>query len=197
MNEKDLDLADAISYSLFASQLYMNNKPVIKLPIKVKQVIVQPDKKVVVVIFENGDKSIAKCGKDDTFSIENGVAIAISKYVLGSGSEFKRLVKNATIQEVKKEVKTFINNSIGEVPTHCNALESDKIEVGDTVKIIDCDIPPRIFAKSELGKIGKVKDIDEVGDYLVETEYTKNNYNGEYWNVNPKGLKLIKKGVKK
>ena len=77
--------------------------PTSKLRVSVKQVIVQPDKKVIVVIFMNGDKSIVKCGKDDTFSVENGVAIAISKYVLGSGSELKRLVKNATIQEVKKK----------------------------------------------------------------------------------------------
>lgn len=160
------------------------------IALRVKKVIVQPNKQIVVVIFPNGDKSIAKCGKDDAFSVETGVAIAISKYVLGSGSGLKRLVKNATIQEVKKKEVTVTNNATAETP-------NDKIEVGDIVEITSVDIFPEIPTKSELGKLGEVIYIyaDRVG---VQTEYVKKVYDEDsFWVVSPKALKLIKKGDKK
>lgn len=142
-----------------------------KIALHVKKVIVQPDKQIVIVIFLNGDKSIVKCGKDDVFSVETGVAIAISKYVLGSGSELKRVVKNATIQEVKKK----------EAP-------NDKIEVGDTVEIINAlELP----ISSELGKYGIVK---RAGFHTldIQTQYTSTK--GGFWVISPEYVKLIKKG---
>ena len=143
-----------------------------KIALRVKKVIVQPNKQIVIVIFPNGDKSIAKCGKDDVFSVEKGVAIAISKYVLGSGSEFKRLVENATIQEVKKK---------------------EIIEVGDIVEITSVDIFPEIPTKSELGKLGEVIFISE-DNCGVQTEYVKKVYDEDsFWIVSRKALKLIKK----
>lgn len=37
-----------------------------------------------IVFWTNGDKTVVKCGKDDTFDPEKGLAMAISKYFFGN-----------------------------------------------------------------------------------------------------------------
>ena len=65
-----------------------------------------------------------------------------------------------------------------------------KIEVGDTVQIINCDIEPRIPC-IELLEIGKVTKVLEKGTLIVETTERSKNIGG--WAANPDAVKLIKK----
>lgn len=50
-----------------------------------------------IVVWANGDKTVVNCSEED-FDEEKGLAIAIARKYMSRG-EFKRMIKNADIQE--------------------------------------------------------------------------------------------------
>jgi hypothetical protein len=74
-------------------------KPVAYVPrelpewIKPRHVTFSPDKsKITCIVWENGEKTIVKCGENDIFDFEKGFAMAVITRLYGK-SETKKLVK--------------------------------------------------------------------------------------------------------
>lgn len=73
---------------------------------------------VTVVIWEDGTKTIVKCGKNDIYDPEKGLAMAVAKKALGNkGSYYDDFKKWLPIQEVKNTsskvpVRVPKNNSV-------------------------------------------------------------------------------------
>ena len=67
------------------------------LPVSVTRVVINTNDHSTTVYFANGDKSTVVCGQNDEFDIEKGVAIAISKYVMGGSGKFLSACKDAEI----------------------------------------------------------------------------------------------------
>lgn len=75
------------------------------------------DPPVTVVFFSDGSKQVVKCREGDQFNEELGLAIAISRRMLnGNGSQFVRLLKNAT-RRLPREKKTKKTNNANENDT--------------------------------------------------------------------------------
>lgn len=63
-----------------------------------------------VVIWKDGEKTIVKCGEDEVFDHEIGVAMCYMKRIFGSRSAFKRTVKEylpKPKEEPKREAMSF------------------------------------------------------------------------------------------
>jgi len=58
-----------------------------------------PEKPATIVYFTDGDKVVVKCTDKDTFTKENGVAMALIRKMMPNRSEFLRLVENGFVQE--------------------------------------------------------------------------------------------------
>lgn len=74
-------------------------KPIAYVPreipnwIKPRHVSFSPDKsQITCIVWENGEKTIVKCGKNDIFDFEKGFAMAVITRLYGK-SETKKLVK--------------------------------------------------------------------------------------------------------
>ena len=60
-----------------------------------------------VVLWSDGTKTVVKCGPEDTFDMEKGLAMAIVKKMAGNGNHFHKVFKQYT---KKKE-----QNSVGSI----------------------------------------------------------------------------------
>lgn len=126
-----------------------------------------------IVLWGDGTKTVAKCGKDDVFDAEKGLAIAISKRFLGN--DFKPifeqfLIKNA---EKSKSVK-------GNTP----------IKVGDRVRILDGSNIPDYAGHwiADLEKyVGKIYDVSE----KIPTFKTGVKLKGNTWTWDVRGLEKV------
>ena len=69
---------------------YINEKlPVMPYP-GIKKVIF--NNPATIILWNDGTKTVVKCNERDTYDPEKGFAMAISEKVLGSYSEFKRVM---------------------------------------------------------------------------------------------------------
>lgn len=98
-----------------------------------------------IVLWGDGTKTVAKCGKDDVFDAEKGLAIAISKRFLGS--DFKPIFEQFLIENAEK----------------AKSVKDDMpIKAGDRVRILDgSNIPDyaggwTAYMKEYVGRITKV-----------------------------------------
>ena len=69
----------------------------------VEKIIFNPP--ATVVIWKDGTKTIVKCGEDEVFDHEVGVAMCFMKKIFGSRSAFKRTMKEYLPKEPKNEPK--------------------------------------------------------------------------------------------
>ncbi len=60
-----------------------------------KPIRIVVDGKITACFFEDGEKIVVRCGGDDTFSEEFGVAEAIMRKLYGNRNRFKKAVANA------------------------------------------------------------------------------------------------------
>ena len=51
------------------------------------------DARIAIVFWSDGAKTVVKCGKDDTFDPEKGLAMAISKYFFDNAGYFNDVFK--------------------------------------------------------------------------------------------------------
>ena len=75
-----------------------------------------------VVIWKDGTKTIVKCGEDEVFDHEVGVAMCFMKKIFGSRSAFKRTVKEYLPKEPKKEPKRGTSMSPEEWSKYWDAM---------------------------------------------------------------------------
>ena len=120
-----------------------------------------------IVLWGDGIKTVAKCGKDDVFDAEKGLAIAISKRFLGN--DFKPTFEQFLIKDAEK---------------------TKRIKVGDFVRIRDgYNIPDYagnwvLSMKKYVGKIFRVSRINKSG--VVELE-------GNSWLWDVRGLEKVER----
>ena len=74
-----------------------------------------------VVIWKDGTKTIVKCGEDEVFDHEVGVAMCYMKKIFGSRSAFKRTVKGY-LPKPKEEPKRGTSMSPEEWAEHFDAM---------------------------------------------------------------------------
>lgn len=70
-----------------------------------------------IVFWGNGDKTVVKCGKDDIYDPEKGLAMAISKRFLGNEGNYfnvfkKWLPKEEHKTELSEEAEAYVKNDI-------------------------------------------------------------------------------------
>ena len=80
-------------HSVKSSQLPLSIQPTYTLLPIIEKVIFNPP--ATVVIWRDGVKTVVKTSKDDVFSKETGLAMAIAKRYFGSRSKFLEAVDNA------------------------------------------------------------------------------------------------------
>lgn len=70
----------------------------------IQTIHINEEKKIVVVVFDNGTKQIVKCSPEDSFDTEIGFALAFTRAIFGSKTQVRKLIaKKAKV--VKKEVE--------------------------------------------------------------------------------------------
>ena len=109
-------------------------------PMAIKNVEFNPP--LTVVIWEDGTKTFVKCGKDDVFDPEKGLAMAIAKKAMGNKFKSTNIVdvwvekkwsedKNATIAI---PTTNFVKEAIFEFPLNeYDYMVSDDIVRGETI----------------------------------------------------------------
>ena len=80
MSRYDKDILDRICYSQMYKIKYEQFDPMIGKPVIKKVIFNDP---ATIVIWNDGTKTVVKCCEDDEFDPEKGLAMAISKKVLG------------------------------------------------------------------------------------------------------------------
>lgn len=82
----------------------INSKKQIKSELSIEKVIF--NKPATIVFWEDGTKTVVKCGKRDTFDYEKGIAMAITKKVFGNTNGYYKKIKNfLPKEEAVKETK--------------------------------------------------------------------------------------------
>ena len=71
---------------------------------KIKNVIFNDP--ATIVFWNDGTKTVVKCGKDDTFDPEKGLAMAISKYFFDNAGYFNDVFKQWIPKKKKKKTKS-------------------------------------------------------------------------------------------
>ena len=104
-----LSLADAQKYAnqaAFAQKIEdaLNSEIVPLKGASIQTIHINEEKKVVVVVFDNGRKQIVKCSPEDSFDTEIGFALAFTRAIFGSKTQVRKLIANKA-SVVKKEVK--------------------------------------------------------------------------------------------
>lgn len=69
---------------------------------EVKSILVNEDKKVVTVIFADGDVQMSKCSSEDRFDVTVGVALCYLYHIQGSKNQAHKFIKGKAKVLVKK-----------------------------------------------------------------------------------------------
>lgn len=108
---------------------------------KIKKVHFNPP--VTVVIWEDGTKTIVRTQGKDTFDPEKGLAMAISKKVLGNNEtyydEFKKWV-DPYQEEERKLFEEFLN-SFKTLNAHCELADKAMQKICDAINKVDSEEP--------------------------------------------------------
>lgn len=124
-----------------------------------------------IVLWGDGTKTVAKCGKDDVFDAEKGLAIAISKRFLGN--DFKPTFEQFLIENEEKAK---------------NVKDNTPIKAGDLVRILDGSNIHSYMGgwtremEKQIGKIHRVSWFDKMGGAILE---------GLPWTWDVRGLEKV------
>lgn len=80
--------------------------------LKIKTVYVNKEKKTVAVKFVDGTTQKVSCSPEDTFDIQNGIALCIAAKAYGSKTQLKKAL--AKVKVVESESKTKLNEHPGD-----------------------------------------------------------------------------------
>ena len=61
--------------------------------VNIKSIFINPEKKIVTVVFNDGEYELVKCHKDDELDPVIGTALGIARHIFGSNNQFKKFVK--------------------------------------------------------------------------------------------------------
>ena len=59
----------------------------------IKSVTINEDKKIITVVFKDGDVQMSKCDDKDTFDVGIGISLACTAHLFGSKNKFKKFVE--------------------------------------------------------------------------------------------------------
>ena len=75
----------------------------------IKSVTANEEKRIVTVVFKDGDVRMSKCSKEDDFDLEVGIALCVAAHMFGSKNLFKKFVdsqkKKSKVKAQKKQTK--------------------------------------------------------------------------------------------
>ena len=74
----------------------------------IQTIHINEEKKIIVVVFDDGRKQIVKCSPEDSFDTEVGFALAFTRALFGSKTQVRKYIaKNASVvKKVEKPKKT-------------------------------------------------------------------------------------------
>lgn len=70
---------------------------------KITSILVNESKRVVTVIFPNGDVRMSKCSEKDEFDVKVGVALCILYHMFGSSTKASKAIEQKAKFVTKKE----------------------------------------------------------------------------------------------
>ena len=76
----------------------------------ITKIIENKEKKIVVVIFKDGDKRVMKCCEGEEYCLNTAVSYAISEHIFGSNSAFKKFVKSFVPKKMVFSLKKHCEN---------------------------------------------------------------------------------------
>ncbi len=130
-----------------------------------RSILINEEKRVVTVVFHNGDVRIVKCAPGDDFDPEIGVCLAIARHKLGSKSQVRKVIgRKAKViskkgepesepeleQEAKPEPDYEKLESYNHVPFFAAWLEKNGLSVQDAAKLANVSEPTIRRAKAGL-----------------------------------------------
>lgn len=147
-----------------------------------RSILINEEKRVVTVVFHNGDVRIVKCAPEDDFDPEIGVCLAIARHKLGSKSQIRKIVgckakviskKEGTEQEPELEHVAKPDyeklESYNHVPFFSAWLEKNGLSVPDAAKLANVSEPTIRRAKEGL-KIRQSSFMSIVSAFGLTTE---------------------------
>lgn len=69
---------------------------------QIRSITVNKEKKIVTVVFKDGDVRMSKCCKEDKFDVSVGVALAVSYRFFGSKTKMHKEIKRLTTMKGSK-----------------------------------------------------------------------------------------------
>lgn len=124
-----------------------------------RSILINEEKRIVTVVFHNGDVRIVKCAPGDDFDPEIGVCLAIARHKLGSKTQIRKIVgcKAKVISkkegpESEQEAKPDYGKleSYNHVPFFSAWLEKNGLSVADASKLSNVSEPTIRRAKEGL-----------------------------------------------
>lgn len=109
----------------------------------IEKVIFNPP--ATIVIWKDGIKTVVKCGKDDVFDPEKGMAMAICKRFFGNKgnycNEFKKWLPNFEVatEEVDEEHMLYNIHNISKTCSTCNYFNPNYFNPNDYCRDTHCD----------------------------------------------------------
>lgn len=101
--DASIDAACKLGEKLNKAVLYADNKAYYNFAqqvIKIEKVIFHDP--ATIVFWNTGDKTVVKCGRDDKYDPEVGLAMCIAKYFLGSRRQIKQTCKKFGVKFEQK-----------------------------------------------------------------------------------------------
>lgn len=89
-----------------------NNIPNIPNVPNIKDIIINENKKRVVILFKDGSKSISKCHPEDTFDAKVGFSVAYAKHLFKNNEKFTEFVNYYVSKNKNIETKTNKTNNV-------------------------------------------------------------------------------------
>lgn len=99
----------------------------------ISSVTVNETKRIVTVVFKDGDVQIVHCNEEDNFDVEIGIALAIAHRFCGSIGKFHKEV--ARLVSSRKAIKGKVESPVAKPVTGCKFKVGDKVEVINNGKL--------------------------------------------------------------
>lgn len=95
-------------------------KPINQAPLYIRSVQINEKKGVVTIVWRNGEVTMAKCGPNDEFDVEKGIAIAFMKHWFASTTQMNKWMREQTKDYYER--------------TFENGFEEDRFSLKDLVE---------------------------------------------------------------
>ena len=99
------------AFRMYNSPFTLNFKEDKNLDSVIRKVQINENKKVVTIVWKDGEVTMAKCGPNDIWDPEKGVLVCVAKRFFNSGTQFNKWLKSV-IPEPEEETKSLLDQII-------------------------------------------------------------------------------------